>query len=78
MRQVQTLAQQLQRNHCHDTRRAREHAAVQRLARSVALAAARNPEPEGGHASAERLADAAEERGPEHGLPPAVNGEVKG
>ena len=80
MRKVQTLAQQLQTHHGHDPRRDRKHAPVHLLSGltdPVFLPPPRDLEPQRRAPRAQRLRYPAQERGPEHGAPAAVDGEVE-
>jgi len=77
MRQIQTLAKQLQRHARHDAGRDGEHAAVHPFARAP-VALPRELEPQRGDAGAQGLRQAAEDEGDEHGLEAVVDGEVEG
>lgn len=81
MRQIQTLAQQLQAHHGHNPRRDSKHAPIHDiagLAFALALSTSCDLEPQGRDAGAQRLADAAEQGAPEHCFPAGPNGEVEG
>lgn len=79
MRQIQTLPKQLQSNHSHNARSKRKHDTIDALTGTTSiLLAASGTEPERGDAGAERLCEAAEDGGPEHGFPSGIDGEVEG
>jgi hypothetical protein len=79
MRQIQTLAQQLQTDHGHDPTRNRKHAPIHPILQLIlALSSPCNLETERRNARAQGLRHAAQQRRPHHGFPARTYGEVQG
>ena len=77
MRQVQALGKELQSHTRHDARRDCKHDSIYLLTRRHVVSP-RHLEPQGRHAGAERLTNAAEQGAPEHGFPSAPESKIEG
>lgn len=77
MRQIQTLAKQLQSHTGHNPRRHGKHGAIDSLARRP-VAVTGDFEPEGGDTGADGLGEAAKDEGDEHGAEAVVDSEIEG